>query len=53
MNNTVITVEVTFSDYVDFRKTHSQVEYVKAIRRMRADANKQQERIVRKYKCVR
>lgn len=36
-----IVVEVNVKDYIDYKATHTRVEYIKAIRRMRADAQRE------------
>ena len=36
-----IVIEVTFTDYINYKNTHTRVEYIKAIRRMRADAQRE------------
>ena len=36
-----IVVEVNVRDYIDSKATHTRVEYIKAIRRMRADAKRE------------
>lgn len=38
-----IVIEVNVRDYIDYKATHTRVEYIKAIRRMRADAQRESE----------
>lgn len=41
MNMERIVVEIKFTDYINYKETHTQKDYIKAIRRMRADAQKE------------
>lgn len=36
-----IIVEVNVRDYIDYKATHTRADYIKAIRKMRSDAQKQ------------
>ena len=36
-----IVVEIKFTDYINYKETHTQKDYIKAIRKMRADAQKE------------
>jgi hypothetical protein len=36
-----IVIEVTFTDYINYKNTHTRADYIKAIRKMRADAQKE------------
>lgn len=50
-----IVVEVNVRDYIDYKATHTRVDYIKAIRRMRADAQKESCRLKKctgKCKCT-
>lgn len=41
MNMERIVVEIKFTDYINYKETHTQKDYIKAIRKMRADAQKE------------
>lgn len=50
-----IIVEVRFTDYIEYKNTHTRVEYIKAIRKMRADAQRELCRLKKrtgKCKCT-
>ena len=46
-----IVIEVTFTDYINYKNTHTRADYIKAIRRMRADAQRESCRL-KKCKCT-
>ena len=46
-----IVVEVNVRDYIDYKATHTRVEYIKAIRRMRADAQRESCKLNHKCCC--
>ena len=55
MNMERIVVEVKFTDYINYKNTHTRADYIKAIRRMRADTQKESCRLKKctgKCKCT-
>lgn len=46
-----IIVEVKFTDYIEYKNTHTRKDYIKAIRKMRSDAQKETCRLNHKRCC--
>ena len=50
-----IIVEVRFTDYIEYKNTHTRADYIKAIRRMRAEAQRESCKLkkrIGKCKCT-